>query len=163
MKSSFEVLVDNFEKPELKVDRVKACTCDVVFPHSGAKIFFGAACFAPANNAVDILSNMYGNDGYAVWYRLLEYQFPLVATSFDVNGNKCRPTSPFDHVLISMLHVSPRKARAILNACAEIGLIDKDEWAIGLISVPLVNKYVEEWWSKEHNSGGEKPKGGSAE
>lgn len=68
------------------------------------------------------LENRWGNDGYAVWFKILEI---LCKT----DGHACYLNDPLDwEYFISLMKVEDDVARAIIDKLAEIGKIDSELW-----------------------------------
>ena len=69
-----------------------------------------------------LLENRWGNDGYAVWFKILEI---LCKT----DGHACHLNDPLDwEYFISLMKVEDDVAKAIIDKLAEIGKIDSELW-----------------------------------
>lgn len=68
------------------------------------------------------IQERYGNDGYAMWFKLLEYLGSTESLTLDCNN------SPEWLYFVAYAKVSEEKAKEILNMLALTGAIDKDLW-----------------------------------
>lgn len=78
--------------------------------------------FCKSGRTIYILENLYGNDGYAFWFKLLE----LLGES-EGHYYRCCTASNWAF-LIARSKVSEEKALAIISTLIELGKIDDDLW-----------------------------------
>src|SRR3990167_2870698 len=82
---------------------------------------------ASEGKTLTILQNRFGNDGYSVWFRLLE------RISSTRNHIVWQRNSEDREYLAARLYVSPEKLTAILDKLAELHAIDPDLYKRGAI------------------------------
>lgn len=78
-----------------------------------------------------VIEDIFQNDGYAVWFKLLEISFQIpYALNF-------RDKAIWRYFL-AVVHMSSDEERAtnILNALADYGAIDKRQWTLERIVIP---------------------------
>ena len=91
--------------------------------------------FCKSGRTIFILEGLYGNDGYAFWYKLLETLGESEGHCYD-----CSTTSNWSF-LISRARVSDERAREIIATLVELGKIDAELW--NEHSVIWVPRFVE--------------------
>lgn len=76
-----------------------------------------------------ILESQFGNDGYALWFKILE----LIGAS-DGHVYDCGNSSDWQF-LIAKTNLTEEKAKEILQLLAELGAIDKELWSVKVVWV----------------------------
>jgi len=79
------------------------------------------------NDALTIIDNLFGNDGYAFWYKLQE-KLARTENHF-INIHKDSKWQLF----CSQSHITPEKAITIVEKMVELDAIDADLWQDGII------------------------------
>jgi hypothetical protein len=95
--------------------RPKKATVDY-FPH-----------YCGHGKTMHILESKYGNDGYAMWFKLLE-----VLGGTENHFLDCNDKATWEYLLAKTL-VSEEKATWILNMCAALGAINEKFWKLKVI------------------------------
>ncbi len=111
-------------KPKLNAD---------YFPHyisKGAKISY--------------MCKKHGNDGYAVWYKILE---ELTTADFHFINLKDNVNRMY---LVSHCEVEEDKFKEILNDLSELGAIDKELLSIGVIFSQSLLESLEDVWKRRN-------------
>lgn len=80
-----------------------------------------------SGKTIAILENLYGNNGYAAWFKILELLGSTPGHFYDFN------TSFGLQFLAAKIGVSGTETTAILNTCAELDAIDPDLHSQGII------------------------------
>ena len=95
--------------------RPKKATVDY-FPH-----------YCSHGKTLHILESKYGNDGYALWFKLLELMGAAENHFID-----CNEPATWEYLLAKTL-VSEEKATSILNMCSALGAINEKFWKARVI------------------------------
>jgi len=108
--------------------------------------------FVGGGKTLTILESRFGNDGYAFWFKLLEI---LGGT----DGHVYAYINPVDvEFLLAKTRVSRDTADAILNLLAELGAIDPDLWAEGIIWSDNFVQNISEVYARRKVSVPQKPR-----
>lgn len=83
--------------------------------------------FARPGKTLFILTQRYGNDGYAGWYRILELLTSTAGHALDVRGEE-----DWQYV-VAYMGVEEDVARGILELVAKLGTIDRELYTKGWI------------------------------
>lgn len=107
--------------------------------------------YVKTGKTIYILEERYGNDGYAFWFKLLEYLC-------DSNGHfiDCRNQADWEF-LLAKTHFEAKKAEDIISTLVTLGKIDADLWSKKIIWVQNLINNVSNVYDRRNGGMPEKP------
>ena len=97
------------------------------------------------SNTIEELEKLYGNDGYAVWFKLLEILGVSPDYQYEISNQILYKN------LMNKFKISDERFEQIINTLYELNAIDKESWNKNILFVPNLVTNIQQTKKKINN------------